>query len=285
MIFKRISVNLFVHSCHAGRQKTSSFLLLCTRLFVSLTAFKILSLGINEDKNFIFSSSLHSFIRIFVAKIQSFSNYKFRVMMRNTLVSLMLILMSSPCFSQKVITLPAPDKSVSMSLYDALSQRASVRSFAKTKVSDQLLSQLLWAACGVNRPDGRLTAPSAVNAQDVVVYVCRADGAYRYDSSAHSLVQVSKKDLRKAVAGRQDFAAEAPVSLVLVSYLERLPNQNVLFGGIDTGYVSQNICLACTALGLATVPRATMDTEVLTAELGLDNIQVPMINNPVGYEK
>jgi nitroreductase len=140
-----------------------------------------------------------------------------------------------------------------------------------------------WAACGKNRADGRITAPSAVNAQDVMVFVCRSDGAYLYDGQKNTLTLVSSKDLRKAIAGRQSFAATAPVALVLVSDLNKLPQGNKMLGAMDAGYVSENICLACTALGLATVPRATMDHTVLTRELQLTENQELMLNNPIGY--
>ena len=147
------------------------------------------------------------------------------------------------------------------------------------------MSNLLWAACGINRPgQGRITAPSAINAQDITVYVCRQDGAWKYDAAAHALTKVSDKDLRKQVAGFQDFAATAPVSLVLVSDISKVRNHSEL-GAMDAGYVSENICLACTALGLATVPRATMDKAELAKELKLGDSEVLMLNNPVGYKK
>ena len=168
-------------------------------------------------------------------------------------------------------------------MFEVLQKRASIREYSDKDISDKILSQVLWAACGKNRPDGRITAPSAVNAQDVMVYVCKANGAFLYDAQNNALEQVSKKDLRKAVAGRQEFAAKAPVCLVLVSNLNKLPRANEMLGAMDVGYVSENICLACTALGLATVPRASMDVETLKTELGLAEKQVPMLNNPIGY--
>ena len=203
--------------------------------------------------------------------------------MRIILFTFSLLMSMMNCNAQKTIELPQPDKNVSMSLYEALDRRASVREFSSKEISDALLSQILWAACGKNRSDGRITAPSALNAQDVMVYVCRKDGAFLYDAQNNTMIQVSNKDLRKAVAGRQDFASQAPVSLVLVSDLNKLPNANKVLGALDTGYVSENICLACVALGLATVPRATMDMRILSEELGLKENQVLMLNNPIGY--
>ena len=203
--------------------------------------------------------------------------------MRRLYIVAIIMIAHLSCMAQSKVELPAPVASGGMGLFEVLQKRASIREYSDKDISDKTLSQVLWAACGKNRPDGRITAPSAVNAQDVMVYVCKANGAFLYDAQNNTLVQVSKKDLRKAVAGRQEFAAKAPVSLVLVSNLEKLPRANQMLGAMDVGYVSENICLACTALGLATVPRATMDIETLKKELGLGEKQVPMLNNPIGY--
>ncbi len=203
--------------------------------------------------------------------------------MRRLFIVAIIMIAHLSCMAQSKVELPAPVASGGMGLFEVLQRRASIREYSDKDISAKTLSQVLWAACGKNRPDGRITAPSAVNAQDVMVYVCKADGAFLYDAQNNTLVQVSKKDLRKAVAGRQEFAAKAPVSLVLVSNLEKLPRANQMLGAMDVGYVSENICLACTALGLATVPRATMDIETLKKELGLGEKQVPMLNNPIGY--
>ena len=186
-------------------------------------------------------------------------------------------------------SLPAPTKSAKMTLMESLQQRHSVRDFSNKTVSDADLSELLWAACGINRPDTKkITAPSAINAQDILLYVCTKDGAWLYVPDGNSLQKVSDKDLRPAVAGRQEAVAVAPVSLVLVSdrtkFGDRAKGAEVM-GAIDAGYVSQNICLACTALGLATVPRMTMDKETLAKELHLDENKTLLVNHPVGYEK
>ena len=149
-------------------------------------------------------------------------------------------------------------------------------------MTDQELSNILWGACGINRPESkRLTAPSAVNAQDIIVYVCRADGAWRYDAQQNTLTRITELDLRKAVAGRQPFAANAPVCLLLVSDLSKLRG-NREYGAMDAGYVSENIYLICTAMGLKTVARAMMERDALVRELGLNDSQVPMLNHPIG---
>ncbi len=191
--------------------------------------------------------------------------------------------------AQNVVKLPDPDKNVSMTLYQALQQRKSVREYSTKDIDDMKLSQLLWAAVGINRPDGHLTAPTAINAQDITVYVCRKDGAYLYVAKDNVLQKVSDKDLRKSVAANQVFAADAPVSLVIVTDNAKFrggsTNGPTISGAIDAGYVSQNIDLACEALGLATVPRATMDKDALKKELKLTDSQIPILNHPVGYKK
>ncbi len=186
------------------------------------------------------------------------------------------------------IKLPKPDTGLKVTLMKALSDRHSAREYSSRQITDSQLSTILWAACGVNRPEsGKLTVPSAINAQDVLVYVIRQDGAYLYNAASHSLKQVSSKDLRAAVAGRQEFAASAPVSLLMVSDHSKFGNLQgdpaTRMGLIDSGYVSQNICLVCSALGLNTVPRMTMDTETLRRELQLGDSYDLTLNNQIGY--
>lgn len=205
--------------------------------------------------------------------------------MRRTIITTAMLCMVMVAAAQEVQPLPKPDKKAKMTLFQALDRRESVREYSDREIPERTLSNLLWAACGINRPgQGRITAPSAINAQDITVYVCRQDGAWKYDAAAHALTKVSDKDLRKQVAGFQDFAATAPISLVLVSDISKVRNHSEL-GAMDAGYVSENICLACTALGLATVPRATMDKAELAKELKLGDSEVLMLNNPVGYKK
>lgn len=189
----------------------------------------------------------------------------------------------------KVIQLNAPNKTKGEAMMKVFNQRQSVREYAQKDLTPQDLSDLLWAANGVNRPDGKRTAPTARNVQDVDVYVVRKDGAYLYDAKEHALKPVSAGDYRAAVAGGQDFVKEAPVSLLLVTDLSRLGDpsaENVkLMCAVDVGIVCQNINLACAGLGLATVPRGTMDQEPLRRALKLKDSQLLLINNPVGYPK
>lgn len=185
-----------------------------------------------------------------------------------------ICLISTSCKAQDNIQLPKPSMDNNVTLMQSLQNRHSSREFADMDIPDDVLSTVLWAACGINRPEsGKITAPSAINAQDIVVYVVRKDGTYRYEPKENALAKVSNKDLRPLVAGRQSFAADAPISLVLVSDHSKFPGQmpdepKARMGLIDAGYVSENICLICSALGLNTVPRMTMDTDALKKELG-----------------
>ena len=197
-------------------------------------------------------------------------------------------LMSLAVNAQEVIKLPSPNRTAtSVSVMDALAQRQSVRSFSTRELNDEQLSLLLWAANGVNREDGRLTAPTAMNRQDIQLFVCRKDGAFSYDARSHSLTLVTHEDLRPAVAGdRQPFVLDAPVCLVIVSDQRKFGQRPARdFSCIDAGYVSQNIYLAATAMGLGTVARAMMDRERLIKGLGLVDEQLLLLNHPVGYVK
>lgn len=196
-------------------------------------------------------------------------------------------LLMAGCAVAQDIQLPEPNKKVKMTLMDALQKRTSERSYSNRAVDNATLSQVLWAACGINRPESKkITAPSAINAQDIHVYVIKADGAYLFQPQTNSLKKVLDEDLRDAVAGPQRFAAEAPVSLLLVSDQTKFRGGTAeRYGAMDSGYVSENIYLVCTALGLNTVARAMMDAQTLSRKLGLPETMLPMLNHPIGWPK
>jgi len=191
----------------------------------------------------------------------------------------------------KPIVLKKPDLTRKATLMDALSKRMSTREFGAKKLSDQDLSDLLWAGNGINRPDkGGRTAPSARNVQDIDIYVVTAEGAYLYDAKKNELTPVVSGDHRAVIAPQQPSVAVAPVSLLLVSDYSRFPGGandagTVSMAAIDAGTVSQNIALFCAAAGLATVPRAMIDTEKTAAALKLKPTQKIILHHPVGYPK
>lgn len=171
--------------------------------------------------------------------------------------------------TMKEIPLQQPDLTRGKSILEALALRQSTRAFAERDLSVQDLSELLWAANGINRPEsGKRTAPSAMNRQDIKVYACLKEGSYLYDAKNHKLTPVSADDVRPE---------RVPLCLVLVS------DENGSYSGIDAGIVSQNISLFCAGVGLATYPRGTMERERLTKALKLEGTQTLQLCHPVGY--
>ena len=209
--------------------------------------------------------------------------------MRKVQLFLICLVLSATAFAaDKVIKLPKPNLNRAGTVMKALSERHSAREYASKALSLADLSDLLWAANGINRPDSG-TAPSAMNKQDVDVYVILQEGSYLYDAKNHQLNLVAEGDHRGAVAGGQAFVKVAPVSLVLISDVSRLGDarkaQTQLMGAVDAGIVSQNISIFCSAAKLATVPRASMDAAQLKKVLKLKESQIPLMNHPVGYYK
>lgn len=204
--------------------------------------------------------------------------------------TLMVGLTSLQAQGLKPIQLNAPDKTRGSSVMKALADRHSEREFADKKLSQQDLSDLLWAAIGVNRADGKRTAASALNKQDVDVYVLMEEGAYLYNPKSHQLNPVAEGDHRPLIGGKQTSVNTAPVCLLIVSDYSKFgeigsDELRKQWGAFDAGLVSQNVALFCSGCGLATVPRGTMEVDALKKVLKLSATQLPVINNPVGYPK
>ena len=199
--------------------------------------------------------------------------------------TLMLAAVAVNMNAQEVKQLPQPDMQLSVTLTEALQKRRSDREYnADRDITDQQLSQILWAACGVNRPDKKLlTIPTAINAQDIQVYVCRKDGVALYQPYDNTLKKVSSEDIRPLLAERQQNMKNAPVFLLIVSDQEKFRHNAEVYGAMDAGYASQDICLMCAALGLKTVPRAMMNKEAVAKALGLCEKQILELNHPIGY--
>jgi nitroreductase len=187
------------------------------------------------------------------------------------------------------VKLPAPKTDGGKPLMQALRDRQSAREFSPDKISPQVLSNLLWAAWGINRPDGHRTAPSASNKQEVDVYVTLPEGAYLYDAKAHALIPVAAGDLRGAT-GTQPFPASAALNLVYVADLAKAGRsatdpQQMLNVGADVGLITENAYLFCASEGLATVVRASVDKPALAKLLKLRDAQVIVLAQSVGYPK
>lgn len=184
------------------------------------------------------------------------------------------------------IRLPAPQNAGGMPLMQALAARQSQRAFQPVPLPEQTLSDLLWAAAGVNRAElGGRTAPSALNAQEVDVYVALATGLYRYAPKAHELHLAAATDVRR-VTGYQDFVDTAPLDLVYVADHGRMKTvpaaRRESYASIAAGAMAQNVYLYCAAAGLATVVRAWFDQNALGQSMGLDADQQILLTQTVG---
>jgi SagB-type dehydrogenase family enzyme len=188
----------------------------------------------------------------------------------------------------KSIKLPKPQTDGGKPLMQALKDRKTSREFSSEKLPMQTLSNMLWAACGVSRKDGKRTAPSAMNWQEIDVYVALAEGLYFYDAKANMLVGVLAGDIRGAT-GTQPFVKDAPVNLVFVADFAKMGNapadQKEFYAAIDTGYISQNVYLYCASEGLATVVRGLVDRSMCQEAMKLRPDQKVILAQTVGYPK
>ena len=186
------------------------------------------------------------------------------------------------------IVLPPPKTHGGMHLLEALSKRQSSREFSPGALPLPVLSGLLWAAYGRNRPDGGRTAPSALNAQEVDVFVALPTGAYRYDAAAHQLDLVAGSDVRR-VTGYQDFVDEAPLDLVFVADHTRMAlvpaGQREAYAYAAAGAIAQNVYLYAASSGLGAVIRAWIDRDAIADALGLTHDQQVLLSQTVGYPK
>jgi len=189
----------------------------------------------------------------------------------------------------KLLLLPAAQTDGGRPLMQVLKDRSSSRSFGPEKLSQQVLSNLLWAAAGINRPDsGKLTAPSAVNRQEIDIYVATVDGLYLYEEKIHGLKLIMTEDIR-ALTGRQDFVKEAPVNLIYVADLSKMASatkeERELYSAADAGFISQNVYLFCASEKMATVVRGLIDRQALAKAMNLRHDQKIILAQSVGYPK
>jgi SagB-type dehydrogenase family enzyme len=185
-----------------------------------------------------------------------------------------------------MIKLPPPRQVGGKPLYEALNDRKSARDFRPEEPTLQTLSNLLWAASGINRPDGHRTAPSARNWQEIDIYVALARGLYLFDARINVLHQILGQDIR-AATGLQDYVGAAPVNLVYVADLARMDaadrTEQRFYSAIDAGFVSQNVYLFCASEGLATVVRGLLDRRTLAQLMQLRPTQRVIVAQTVGY--
>ncbi|KAF0198433.1 MAG: nitroreductase [Bacteroidetes bacterium] len=203
------------------------------------------------------------------------------------ILTLWVLFIPVSSFAQNAdIQLSKPDISSGKPLMTALNERSSQREFSDRELTPEQISGLLWAACGINRPEtGKRTAPSAMNWQDVQVYVFLKTGIYLYKEVEHKLALIKEGDYR-AAAGSQDFVASAPVNLVYVSDYSRMTkakdSDKEFYSGINSGFISQNVYLYCASEGLNTVVRAYIDRDALHKLLELKPEQHAVVAQTIG---
>lgn len=201
-----------------------------------------------------------------------------------------LSITNGPVFAGEIkpVKLPPPQIHNGKPLMQALAERKSTREFSPEALSAQTLSDLLWAANGINRPaTGHRTAPSAGNAQEIDIYVARSEGLYFFNAKKNVLEPVLAGDIRSRT-GKQSFVKDAPVSLIFVADLSKMKKATdaaLFYAATDTGYISQNVYLYCASAGLATVVLGWVDKEDLARAMKLRPDQRVILTQPVGYPK
>jgi hypothetical protein len=213
--------------------------------------------------------------------------------MRKNVLILFTLLFGSTVFltiSAQDITLPAPDRKGGKPLMQALNERQTIRTFTKDNLTQQQLSDLLWAGWGINRVDQKKrTAPSARNIQEIDVYVALPGGLYLYVAESNMLKQINNKDLRK-LSGTQDFVAEAALNLIFVADLGKLgkkegdeiKDSDLLSSYANTAFIAQNVYLYCASANLGSVIRGMVPKDKLAPEMALRLNQRIILSQTVG---
>jgi len=192
--------------------------------------------------------------------------------------------------SAQDILLPPPVKQGGKPLMQALNERQTTRTFTGENLSLQQLSDLLWAAWGINRPEEKKrTAPSARNIQEIDVYVTLQSGLYLYDAENNRLKQIHNRDIR-SLTGTQDFVGKAPVNLVYVADMgktgkkegDKIADADLWWSYANCGFIAQNVYLYCASASLGCVVRGLVPKEKLAPEMGLRSNQVILLAQTVG---
>ena len=189
----------------------------------------------------------------------------------------------------RVIKLPPPQTTGGGELLNALKARTSTRAFSPRPLSQNLLSTLLWAAFGVNRPaTGGRTAPSAHGWQEIEIYAALPDALYRYDAASHALELSVARDLRP-LTGVQDYVGSAPLNLVYVTDYSKMKDASeadrVFFSATDAAVIAQNVYLFCATMRLAVVVRGLVDRKQLAHAMELRRDQRIVLAQSVGYQR
>ena len=210
--------------------------------------------------------------------------------MKNLITLSVVVLMTMTIAKSQeanVISLPQPDKTGGMPLMEALDKRMSSREYSEKDLSSQQISNLLWSAWGINRENGKHTAPSSRNKQEMEVYISTKDGLFLYLPEKHALKKIFEEDIRK-ITGGQDFVGKAPVNLIFVANYKKVGEDITAedYRGTsqaNAGFMSQNVYLYCASEGLATVVRGWYDREKLHKAMKLEDFKDIIYCQTVGY--
>jgi nitroreductase len=201
------------------------------------------------------------------------------------------VLLPIPSLAQemKPVQLPDPKLDQSKPLMQAIKDRKTTREYSPENLTTQTLSNLLWAAWGINRPDsGRRTAPSAKNWQEIEVYVATTTGMYLYDPKGNALVPIVTGDIRSLTYTQAPFK-DAPIHLVYIADLEKMgegeEGSKLVLAAMDTGFVAENVYLYCASEGLATAYRVSIDKPKLAEAIKLRPTQRIMGAQSIGLPK
>lgn len=204
--------------------------------------------------------------------------------MKKFTVSLFTMFTVSAVFAAEIM-LPKPDLQSGKPLMQCFALRRSSRNFAAKALPQQIIAEILFAADGINRPDGHKTVPTALNRQNQTVYAVMQDGVYLYNSKKHSLLPVNKGDFRKD-CGMQPFHSKAPLILVFVSDMSavgKTPVEQALYSGNHSGSAAQNVYLYAASKGLSTVICGSIKKDLLKKILKLNDKQQAMFSQPIGF--
>ncbi len=210
-------------------------------------------------------------------------------MTRKLIITLSILFTVNNLIAQELIKLPAPQKTGGMPLMQALNERSSSRDFIDKDLSEQQLSNLLWAAFGINRKDiKKRTAPTSQNNQDIEIYLTTKKGLFLYKPEEHALEKKSDRDIRE-VTGEQDFVKAAAVNLVYVSNFSKLGDSPIevkrMIAATHSGFIGQNVYLYCASEGLISVFRAWIDKDKIKEALKLPKGFEVIYSQTVGYSK
>lgn len=204
--------------------------------------------------------------------------------MKKLTIITLIITLSISCMAQN-IQLPQPNTKGGMPLYEALSNRQTNREFSDKELTDQQLADLLWCANGENRNDGKRTAPSARNAQEIDIYVFNNKGVYLYVPEKNMLKMVIPEDMREGMSSRGKMIMAAPVTLLFFANYDKMNGFDEagreFYGATDAGFVSQNVYLYCAANNLNTVVMGAIDRPKIMEILKVDG--KPVLAQPIGY--